>query len=262
MPDHLFLFDIDATLLTTEGRGHRAMMQAGRRLFGPAFSDGGIDFAGNLDPLIMLDLFAHNGVVPSVSSLHDYRARYILELARILAGANTGRPMPGVPELVAALRGLPNVTLGLLTGNIEEGGTLKLAACGLDLTAFPVRVWGDSAWSRDVEGAVATGAKRPTRGDLPPVARLRFEQLHAKSIAPHRITIIGDTPHDVSCALANGCRSLAVATGRHAARDLAACGAHHVLEDLSRTREVIDWLMDSTTPEPACASIRARSARE
>ena len=52
---------------------------------------------------------------------------------------------------------------------------------------------------------------------------------------PNRIVVIGDTPHDVTAAHANGAFALAVATGRNGLDELAACGADVALPDLSDT---------------------------
>jgi phosphoglycolate phosphatase-like HAD superfamily hydrolase len=54
--------------------------------------------------------------------------------------------------------------------------------------------------------------------------------------------IVGDTPHDVDCALTHGCRALGVATGGHAADELRAAGAHHVTPDLADTTSLLAWL--------------------
>jgi phosphoglycolate phosphatase len=54
--------------------------------------------------------------------------------------------------------------------------------------------------------------------------------------------VIGDTPHDVQCALAHGCRCLGVATGRSSVRELLAAGASRAVEDLSDTQGVLTWL--------------------
>jgi phosphoglycolate phosphatase-like HAD superfamily hydrolase len=52
-------------------------------------------------------------------------------------------------------------------------------------------------------------------------------------VTPDRVIVIGDTPRDVECAKANGCRCLAVATGGYAHDDLVQTGADVVAADLS-----------------------------
>lgn len=232
----MILFDIDATLLSTDGAGMRAMAAAGRRMFGPGFAAEDVDYAGRLDPLIIADLMVVNRVSPTAALLAQFRQAYVEELGRLLF-AGGGRSMPGVDSLLARLRDETNITLGLLTGNIEQGGLLKLAACGIDAAPFVVRVWGDAPW-RDRE---VSPAAVPTRDDLPPVAQVEYERRFGASIAPTSITIIGDTPHDVRCAKVNGCRSLGVATGRYSMQELA--GADRVVRNLASDDDLWDWLL-------------------
>src|SRR5262245_27525801 len=98
----LIFFDIDATLITTGGAGIRAMVDAGRELFGPRFTAEGIRFAGRLDPLILDDMLALSGVEVSRANLDALRAAYPRHLERELA-KGSGRALPGVLPLLDAL---------------------------------------------------------------------------------------------------------------------------------------------------------------
>jgi phosphoglycolate phosphatase-like HAD superfamily hydrolase len=145
--------------------------------------------------------------------------------------------LPGVGGLLTRLRDEQGVRLGLLTGNYEESGVLKLRASGIDPELFEVRVWGDDSPIRP-----------PCRDHLPPVGIRRFEQRAGFSIHPSSVTIIGDTPHDVRCALSNGCNVLAVATGRYGPETLHEAGAEHVMDDLSNTERVAEVLLHRGGP--------------
>lgn len=235
----LILFDIDLTLLTTDGSGMRAMLQAGRALHGPGFNAEGVSFAGRLDPLIIGDMFAASGVPDTPDHRLAFRREYVRHLGTILAASTSRRTLPGVVALLDALdaaRDAHGLTLGLLTGNFEESGTLKLRACGLDPSRFAVRAWGDDS-----------PRTPPRREDLVPVAMHRDERLRRRRLEPSRVVVIGDTPHDVRCALAHGCRSLAVATGRSGLDDLRAAGAHLAVPDLTDTRTILRWLTATDT---------------
>jgi len=217
----LVLFDIDGTLLLTEGCGVASMTGAGRELFGPGFTFEGVEVSGRLDTLIWRDLCDRNGIAES-AALHDrFRARYGQLLAENLSRDPLARALPGVGPLLQGLRQREDVVLGLLTGNYPETGRLKVAAAGIDPDQFIVSAWG-------VDG--------PSRRDLPPVAMRRHRELIGREIAPDRVVIIGDTPHDVDCARHNGCRVIAVGTGRFATAELRAVGADLAVETLEDTQ--------------------------
>lgn len=113
--------------------------------------------------------------------------------------------------------------MGLLTGNIEEGARLKLAAAGLR-TTFDFAGYGSDSAER-VE--IARIAVRRSRG-------------HGDS---GNVVVVGDTPADIACARAIGGRALAVGTGRHGVEELANAGADAVLSDLSDTSGVVSLLL-------------------
>lgn len=229
----LVLFDIDATLVNTSGSGVGALEDAGRERFGPHFSRRDVDFAGRIDPLLIDELLACNGVEVSDENRLAMRDGYRAHLARRLAVPGVARALPGVHALLEALGAMPQrVTLGLLTGNFAETGAMKLRACAIEPACFPIAAWGDES-----------PFSPPRRDHLPPVAMRRYRAFAGRDILPDRVVIIGDTPHDAACALANKCRCLGVATGRFRPAELAAAGAHAVVEDLSDTGTIVTHLL-------------------
>jgi phosphoglycolate phosphatase-like HAD superfamily hydrolase len=226
----LILFDIDATLITTSRAGMAAMEDAGRELFGPAFTTERTEFAGRLDPLILADLLRDNGVEVTAQSLAAMRDGYRRHLPGKLKERRCAA-CPGVPELLATLAGREGLVLGLLTGNYADTGEIKLRACGVDPGRFVIRVWGDESPHPE-----------PSRDHLPAIGLARYRERFGP-IEPRRVTIIGDTPHDVACARAHGCRSLGVGTGMHAPEVLLRAGADRAVKDLSATADVLGWLM-------------------
>lgn len=228
----LILFDIDATLITTSGVGIRAMTDAGRELYGDGFRVDGIEFAGRLDPLIIFDMFRASGVTAGPDAFVKFRAAYERHLRqRIVSPDTTARALPGVHQLLDALAPLPHVTMGLLTGNFAETGSIKLRACGIEPDRFPVQVWGDESSSSP-----------PTREDLPGVALARYEKTFQRALTGEQAVVIGDTPHDIRCAKAHGCRSLAVATGSFTVDALGHHAPDRVVNDLSATDDIVRWL--------------------
>ena len=228
----LLLFDIDATLISTGGAGIRAMVDAGRELFGPGFHAQGLEFAGRLDTLITRDMFRVSGVTPDAAMAKAFRERYLHYLRERLASEGQARALPGVLDVLARLEREGGAALGLLTGNFAETGSAKLLACGIDPRRFDIHVWCDDC-----------PHEPPTRDGLPPVGIKRFEEKYGRALEPGLVTIIGDTPHDVRCAKVNGCRVLAVATGSFGVEELRAAGADEVVKDLSSSEAVVRWLM-------------------
>lgn len=226
----LILFDIDGTLIATGGVGERALAEAGRELFGPAFTCDGTEIAGRLDPAIMADLLVANAI--DAGRFEDLRDGYRRHLVRLLPLEASSRALPGVMELLALLEEVPGLTLGLLTGNYELTGAIKLRACGVDPARFRLAVWGNDSPFHP-----------PQRTHLPAVALGRYKTKHGRAIEPGKVVIIGDTPHDVACAKAIGCRGLGVATGRFGVEELTRCGADLALPSLADARAVREWIV-------------------
>ena len=231
----VLFFDIDGTLLSTTGCGVAAMQVAARRRFGESFSFEGISVAGRLDPLIIAEALARNGIADTPEHHHALRAEYGAILDAMLESKAEAAALPGVHELLAALaeparRG--QVVLALLTGNFEETGLLKLRRCGIDPDLFAFGVYGDHAPTTP-----------PKREDLVPVGMQRAARRGSRAYARGEFVVIGDTPHDVRCALVHGGRSLAVATGRSNVEELRDAGADLAVPDLRDTRRLVDWIL-------------------
>ncbi len=213
----LILFDIDGTLLDCGRQVRPLLAGALEAVYGTAGDVDGYDFAGKIDPRIVLDLMTGAGLAREqvLERLPRARAAY---LERLEAGleADRMRLLPGVREVLERLQARPGVVLGLLTGNWEAGARCKLGR--LDLNRyFAFGAFGDD------------GEDRP---DLPPVALRRAAEHTGEWFNAADALIVGDSLRDVACARHNGVRSLAVATGRTLARDLAAAGADWVIDNL------------------------------
>jgi phosphoglycolate phosphatase len=225
---YLVLFDIDGTLLHGQGVGRRAMERAGRALLSEGFTLDGIDFAGALDPWIFAEAAARVGVADASARHDEFRAAYIVELERELQrGDIRPRVLPGVADLLSVLRTRSDVTLGLVTGNYRRAAPMKIAAVGIDPELFVLGAFGDDA---------------TTRPELVALALDRWTAAGGKA-EPERVLVVGDTPRDVECAHANGCRCLAVATGWHTEEALVAARADFVARDLTNPAVLLDLLV-------------------
>lgn len=216
----LLLFDIDGTLLSCGPQVRPLFRAALEEVFGTAGAVDRFDFAGKTDPLIVRQLMCGAGV-------EDDRVRRGLPavrraLKRRLEGglrAEGMRLMPRVREVLEELRlqvDRGELWVGLLTGNWEATGRLKLSRLELD-EHFAFGAFGDDG---------------EDRRDLPPVALERAEAHTGERFRPEETVIIGDTPHDVACGRAHGLMTVGVATGGTPAEDLHAAGATVVVEDL------------------------------
>ena len=222
----LVLFDIDGTVLLSDGAGKRAVMRAMREVFGTTGPDNH-RFDGKTDPQIVRELQRLEGHPDRHIDAHLPRAigRYVELLNEELDRAgHRAYTLPGIRELLDALETREDVVLGLLTGNVVEGARAKLTAVGIDPDRFLVGAY---------------GSDHEIRAQLPAIARQRVRDEHGHELAGHDIVIIGDTPSDIECGQSIGVRAIGVATGHYSVQDLLECGAYAAFEDLSDTDAVV-----------------------
>lgn len=226
----LVLFDVDGTLVNAAGAGRWALEKAFEEVL--AVADvrplaAQVRFNGRTDPMIIADIARLAGIpAESLAARRaDLEEAYLARLGERLASRDDARALPGVRALLESLRD-EGVPAGLLTGNVERGARLKLAAVGL-------------------EGFFETGAygsDHPDRAFLGGLARERFEARLRRPISPGEVVVIGDAVEDVRAAKANRYRSLAVGTGWTEPGLLAAEGPDLYLDDLSGLPALLSWL--------------------
>jgi phosphoglycolate phosphatase len=226
----LVLFDIDGTILLTDGAGKRAIHRALIDVFG---GSGPEDhrFDGKTDPQIVRELMRMIGhedahIDERMDRLLEQYVVYLRE--ELAAGAAGVRVMPGIPELLDALEARQDVVLGLLTGNLAAGARAKLEAGGIDPDRFRVGAY---------------GSDHELRGELPAVAQRRARELLNLSVEGNDIVVIGDTPADIRCGASVGARAIGVATGHYSVAELEAHSPAAVFDDLSRTEAVVRAVM-------------------
>lgn len=228
----LVLFDIDGTLLTTDGAARRAFHRGLIEVYGTAGPIGTHAFDGKTDPQIARELLTLDGLSSEVvdHGLPALWVAYLRELATEFAyPAHRTSVLPGIRSLLAALeQRTDDVVLGLLTGNIEQGARLKLASARIDNT-FHVGAFGSDCERRD---------------GLPAVAATRALEATGVEFVRDRVVIIGDTPNDVTCGRAIGARAIGVATGRYDRAELDAAGAAATFADLADTAAVMASIFD------------------
>src|SRR5260370_25705383 len=231
----LILFDIDGTLLWTDGAGRRAIHRALLDEMGTAGPIDGYRFDGKTDPQIVRELLelAGHPDARSETRVTAVCTRYVdLRPAELAKPTQITKLYPGIRELLAALEpheAAGRAVVGLLTGNVEHGAALKLRSAGLDPARFVVGAFGSDSHRRsDLPSIAAERAGRKTGGDH------RFGGAD--------LVIVGDTPDDVACGRPMGARTVAVGTGVYDVAALRAAGATHVFQDLTDTRAVLEAL--------------------
>jgi phosphoglycolate phosphatase len=225
------LFDIDGTILWTDGAGRRAVHRALEDVFGHAVPEGH-EFDGKTDPQIVRELLQLGGlpVHQSMERLPHVLERYV-ELLRVELGDedHADKVYPGIRPLLDALEARDDVLLGLLTGNVRDGAMAKLTAVGIAPDRFKVG---------------AFGSDHADRPELPAIARARAEEVLGSPVSGRDVIVIGDTPADMGCGRAIGARAIGVATGRYSMEALRACNAAAVFSDLSDTSSVMRAIME------------------
>ena len=137
----LVLFDIDGTMLSSEGIGVRSIEEAVSSLHNVDCSLDGIAVGGRLDPLIWNDICVKYCIENTHESHEAFRALYTEFLRRNITQVSV-RILPGVQELLEELARMDNVTLGVVTGNYLETGMEKIKRAELDSSIFTANAWG------------------------------------------------------------------------------------------------------------------------
>jgi phosphoglycolate phosphatase-like HAD superfamily hydrolase len=206
------LFDLDGTLMLSDGSGRRAFERALEAVLGVERALAGITLHGNTDPAILDEACAATlGRAATAVERTAVLARYLDFLAEELARPGCIRVLPAVRETLAALAA-HGALVGLATGNIEAGARLKLDAAGL-ADHFTFGGYGSDAAERSalVEVAIARG-----------------ERLAGRAVPRDAIRLVGDTPRDIAAARATRVRAIGVTTGIHDAAALREAGADEV----------------------------------
>lgn len=228
----LVLFDIDGTLLNSEGLGRTSMRRALGEIFGspgnPAYR-----YDGKTDKQIVRDVMRLEGH----SDEHiDLRMDTLigLYLEGLDEGVKSGKfnvhPHEGVVDLLDALEARDDVVLGLLTGNVESGARMKLAAAGLDPDRFRVN---------------AFGSDHENRPELPAIAQRRASEQLGLDIVGERVVVIGDTPADIECGRSLGVRAIGVASGHYTVEQLLQHNPYAAFPSLKDTPQVLEAILDA-----------------
>lgn len=216
------LFDIDNTLLYTGGAGSHAMNRAFAELFGIDDGFRKIEFSGRTDLFILENALKHGNIA---GGPHEHMEAFVSAYTRLLPQSlaeREGHVMPGFPELLDRLREA-GARVGLATGNFSEGARLKLEFY-------------------ELAGHFAGGGFGEVSLDRSEVVAAAIREV-ADGARTADVIVVGDTPHDITAALANGAIGVGVATGNYSAGELRASGAHVTFEDFSDHESAAEQLL-------------------
>lgn len=212
----LLIFDIDGTLLLNGPITKRLFAESFAEVVGrdPVRDD--VRFHGNTDRGIFRMLLDDDDEAYA-RHFDAFATTFTAKMREHYPSAEGPYLLPGVLELVDALRARDDVALALGTGNIRETAYVKLGRFGLD-SYFPVGGFGGDHLVRAdmIRGAIAD-------------ARVHYDF----DFDPADSWVIGDTVNDVIAARDAGCRVMGVMTGPHRQDELR--DADVVVEDLRDT---------------------------
>lgn len=204
----LFLFDIDGTLINSNGAGRNAIRKAIADLYGVTVELEIKDIAGKTDAGI-INSISDNLYSQGIEIEREIFISKYLEYLELQQSEISW--LPDAKNLVINLKNAGHA-VGILTGNLRDGAIIKLGEmAGL----FEIIAGGDDFILRD---------------DIVEIALNLFHSVY--SFLPDEVIIIGDTPADISCArTANGI-AVAVTTGPYNRHELSA--ADYVLDSLEQ----------------------------
>ncbi|MDP8222347.1 MAG: HAD family hydrolase [Candidatus Lernaella stagnicola] len=225
---NIYLFDIDGTIMLSGGAGMCAMTRVFHERYGIADAFRDFHFQGKVDPAIFREALVKHGV----DGDHNGEIKALIEMYETYIAEEMPRSpnptlFPGVAELIQAMTGRADISIGLLTGNVLGGAKAKLSRFDL-WKYFPYGAFGNDSEDRPA---------------LVPIA-LDRAGAHLGTVVepgPH-VYIIGDTDRDIETARANGCTAVGVGTMNFSSTELTELGADIVFDDFSDTDRVLQEL--------------------
>jgi len=214
------LFDLDQTLMASNSAGGTALRRAFDTVPGAGEAFAGLNYQGRTDLWIVRSVAERSGI-GEATLMTAYRESYPALLREELHARNA-RALPGVVPLLERLHELPEVVLGLGTGNWRDMAFVKLGHVELD-RYFETGGFGD---------------RHDNRPDM-----LR-EGIAALGWQPgERLVVIGDSEHDMTGATEVDAIGIGVATGDWTEAQLAAAGADSTLPDLADLERTLTTLL-------------------
>jgi phosphoglycolate phosphatase len=200
-----YLFDIDGTLLNSRDAVHYfSFRNAVHKVLAMDVSIDGVPVHGNTDMGIMRAVLSRAGLDKTTIERHTPEIfQQMIAEVNLNQDALRPEPCPSITELIERLHQSGKL-LGIVSGNLEPIGWLKLEKAGLR--------------SRFQFGAFSYPLE--LRADI---FRFGLEQATSRLGTKATACVVGDTPADVAAARAVGLQVIAMATGIYSFAELLSC---------------------------------------
>ncbi|MGQ9843657.1 MAG: HAD family hydrolase [Spirochaetota bacterium] len=211
---------MDGTLIRTHGAGKNAMVKAAIEVYGTAGDMDIVNFQGRTDPLILMQSLMPHGISQQTifSKIEQFKSSYFFYLSQAMP-LFEAELLPGIRELLSALKKFDSIIIGLLTGNFYQGALIKLQHFDI-FHFFEMGVFADDTHIRN---------------EMPYIAIQRLQALTGTPCTLNDLIIIGDTIYDIECGKTSGATTVAVATGWTDSQELLSHNPDYLFNDFSDT---------------------------
>ncbi len=217
------LFDIDGTIMHSGRAGKEAFVKASLETYGSFGTLDVCSYQGRTDLQLLYENLEPAGIDSDMidRGLQKFKALYI-KLLQLQIKKNECVLMPGIREILCALREDSRNHIGLLTGNFRQSAFVKLDKFSLS------HYFSFGAFSDDTH----------IRNQMPDIALRKLQEATGDSVPPKRTFIIGDTIFDIECAKKSGSVSIAVSTGWTPEDTLKEHNPDYLFKDLKDTDRI------------------------
>jgi len=228
MKKKLLLFDIDGTLVSVQPTLLDTIFsRLVSEVINQDLGDFKLELHGKTDRQIFIEICQVAGLsifeivdaLPKLESL-------LLQEWKTKLNQKTVELKPKVVELIHELSENKNVTLGLVTGNLQEAAFIKLKPYNL----------------HKYFSFGGFGSDSVIRNNLPNIALERANRLSENIFTNLDAIIIGDSHRDIECAKVSNMRCLSVATGGLSVEELEKHNTDLAVSDFNDSR-VLEFLL-------------------
>lgn len=227
-PSRFIVFEIDGTLISTDGMVTEAYEQAIQEVYGVPKALASCPVAGRSEREIVQVALRAAKVAPEKIDQHLARAmaRYVDILVEMIRKRPRGATHPGVKALLERLDKDSRWAVGLMTRHLLLSARPLLGRHGL--------------WDFFKYGAFADDHENRTA--LPGLLLDRARDASGLPIQPADVYAVADTVRDLACAKAAGMRTIAVATGGSTYEALSVLNPYLIFHSFENVDDVLQKL--------------------